>query len=223
MTNLATLLALLNSEKQAFIQMTAKIMPDNPSDSGWSAEDIKAVQYRPDIKNYENVVKIATLIVDTETQLTTLVNQVSSLQGTSDNHTDRLISLESKVSSIETNIGLINASINSYMTDNDAAVDVIRNGLASEVTRAKNIETTLQADINTRATKVDCNSKTTMAEVKEYLVSAGIQDQTQPYTSLSDFPAVGDDNVFYIAKDTNLLYRWTGSAYTVFSSPLTLG
>ena len=39
------------------------------------------------------------------------------------------------------------------------------------------------------------------------------------YTNLASFPAVGDINVIYCAKDTQKLYLWSGSAYTeVFPS-----
>lgn len=39
------------------------------------------------------------------------------------------------------------------------------------------------------------------------------------YTNLAGFPAVGDINVIYCAKDTQKLYLWSGSAYTeVFPS-----
>jgi hypothetical protein len=39
------------------------------------------------------------------------------------------------------------------------------------------------------------------------------------YTDLASFPATGDINVIYCAKDTQKLYLWSGSAYVeVFPS-----
>ena len=43
------------------------------------------------------------------------------------------------------------------------------------------------------------------------------------YTTLSDFPSVGEDNVIYVALDTNLTYRWGGSQYIEISASLALG
>jgi len=31
------------------------------------------------------------------------------------------------------------------------------------------------------------------------------------YASLANFPLIGFDNVFYLALDTNKLYRWNGT------------
>lgn len=38
------------------------------------------------------------------------------------------------------------------------------------------------------------------------------------YNNQNDFPAQGESNKLYIAKNTNIIYRWTGEAYTPISS-----
>lgn len=43
------------------------------------------------------------------------------------------------------------------------------------------------------------------------------------YTSISDFPEKGISNFIYVATDTNLTYRWSGSKYTEISPSITLG
>lgn len=48
-------------------------------------------------------------------------------------------------------------------------------------------------------------------------------DQIIEYPSISDFPETGESNKIYLAKDTNLSYRWSGTQYTVISSSLSLG
>lgn len=48
-------------------------------------------------------------------------------------------------------------------------------------------------------------------------------DDVQEYNSMSDFPATGEAGKIYIAKDTNLTYRWSGSQYTEISPSLALG
>jgi len=40
-----------------------------------------------------------------------------------------------------------------------------------------------------------------------------LESRVEQYTNLAAFPATGDEDVFYIAKDTGYLYRWTGAEY----------
>ena len=48
-------------------------------------------------------------------------------------------------------------------------------------------------------------------------------DDVVEYNSLSDFPATGESGIIYIAKDTNITYRWGGSEYVPIGSDLALG
>lgn len=48
-------------------------------------------------------------------------------------------------------------------------------------------------------------------------------DDVVTYNSLSDFPVTGEDGKIYIAKDTNITYRWGGSSYVAIGSDLALG
>ena len=48
-------------------------------------------------------------------------------------------------------------------------------------------------------------------------------DDVLEFDSKSDFPATGEDGKIYIAKDTNLQYRWSGTAYVEISPSLALG
>ncbi len=45
----------------------------------------------------------------------------------------------------------------------------------------------------------------------------------QEYASRSNFPATGKDDTIYIAVDTNITYRWSGTTYVEISSSLALG
>ena len=51
----------------------------------------------------------------------------------------------------------------------------------------------------------------------------GSYDEVQYYASTSAFPATGTDEVIYVAKDTNLQYRWGGQSYVGIGSHLALG
>lgn len=48
-------------------------------------------------------------------------------------------------------------------------------------------------------------------------------DNIDEYDSLADFPETGEEGKIYVAKDTNLTYRWTGSQYVEISPSLALG
>ena len=48
-------------------------------------------------------------------------------------------------------------------------------------------------------------------------------DDVLEYENLAAFPTIGESGKIYVAKDTNLTYRWSGSAYVVISSSLVLG
>ena len=48
-------------------------------------------------------------------------------------------------------------------------------------------------------------------------------DDVVEYDSQDDFPETGEDGKIYIAKDTNLTYRWSGSQYVEISPSIALG
>lgn len=48
-------------------------------------------------------------------------------------------------------------------------------------------------------------------------------DDVLEFANLASFPVTGEAGKLYIAIDTNLVYRWTGSTYAVTSSSLALG
>lgn len=48
-------------------------------------------------------------------------------------------------------------------------------------------------------------------------------DDVQEYPTRDDFPDTGQDGIIYVAEDTNLTYRWSGSAYAEISPSLALG
>lgn len=48
-------------------------------------------------------------------------------------------------------------------------------------------------------------------------------DDVLEYDSRSTFPGVGLSGIIYVAKDTNLTYRWTGGIYVEISQSLALG
>ena len=48
-------------------------------------------------------------------------------------------------------------------------------------------------------------------------------DDVLEYDTFGDFPVTGEDSKIYIALDTDLVYRWSGTVYTEISKSLALG
>ena len=48
-------------------------------------------------------------------------------------------------------------------------------------------------------------------------------DEILEYANLAAFPVTGDSNKLYVALDSNLIYRWTGSTYGSTNAGLALG
>ena len=65
--------------------------------------------------------------------------------------------------------------------------------------------------------ELDANGKVPSAQLPAYV------DDVLEYASLSAFPESGETGKIYVAVDTNVTYRWGGSAYVVIGSSLALG
>ena len=48
-------------------------------------------------------------------------------------------------------------------------------------------------------------------------------DDVLEYSNLASFPTTGETGKLYVAIDTNLVYRWSGSTYSITSASLALG
>lgn len=65
--------------------------------------------------------------------------------------------------------------------------------------------------------ELDVNGKVPSSQLPSYV------DDVLEYSTLSSFPATGETGKIYIALDTNLSYRWSGSTYVTIASDLALG
>lgn len=123
----------------------------------------------------------------------------------------------------------------------EAIKDIADNG---GVTGVKgNAETTYRkGNVNITPTNIGLGNVTNDAQVKrsEMGVANGVAtlgtdgkvpssqlpsyvDDVLEYTNKDGFPATGEAGKIYIAKDTNLTYRWSGTAYAEISASLALG
>lgn len=75
---------------------------------------------------------------------------------------------------------------------------------------------TLWSKIKTNFPKLE-NDKIPSTYLPSYV------DDVLEYTNKSSFPTTGEEGKIYVAKDTNIIYRWSGSAYIEISASLALG
>lgn len=114
------------------------------------------------------------------------------------------------------------------LTDTDAIQEIVAGKAAASHTHGQSditgLETALAGKISTSAkganggvAELNANGKVPSSQLPSYV------DDVLSYNSASAFPATGEDGKIYIAKDTNLSYRWGGSEYVVISPSLALG
>lgn len=79
-----------------------------------------------------------------------------------------------------------------------------------------NNENNIDINVTDASQDVTLNITPTLVEIN--ILRSGGEVNILQFDSLADFPATGSSDYFYLAKDTNKLYRWTGSAYAEISA-----
>lgn len=74
-----------------------------------------------------------------------------------------------------------------------------------------------QIGANNGVASLDSTGRVPSAQLPSYV------DDVLEYDNRSSFPGMGQSGIIFIAKDTNLAYRWTGSVYVEISPSLALG
>lgn len=111
--------------------------------------------------------------------------------------------------------------------ENAAAVSTLASGLAAAATKSElnSVSSTaggaMDVAVETRerlASKADLvGGKVPAAQLPSFV------DDVLEYDSVSAFPATGEAGRIFVAKDTNLTYRWSGTQYVEISPSLALG
>ena len=81
---------------------------------------------------------------------------------------------------------------------------------------ALKLDTSLKGAANGLA-ELDANGLIPSAQLPSFV------DDVLEYANLAAFPGTGETGKIYVAQDTNITYRWSGSQYTEISSSLALG
>lgn len=74
-----------------------------------------------------------------------------------------------------------------------------------------------QKGTNGGVAELDSTGRVPSSQLPSYV------DDVLEYNTLSSFPPTGEDGKIYIAEDTNLQYRWSGTQYVEISPSLALG
>ena len=116
-----------------------------------------------------------------------------------------------------TNISNNVANLTNSTSNLSNAINSTNNNVANLTNVVANkVNTSLLGAVNGVAT-LDSDGKVPSTQLPSYV------DDVVEYNNLAAFPITGEVSKIYVAKDTNLTYRWSGSGYVEISPSLALG
>lgn len=154
---------------------------------------------------------------------TTIPGQIEDLKEADSNLSNRIDDLDNK---IDKEIADREAEIDRIENKFDGVTDELEAALQKEIEDRKAGDTTitnsLNAFISTKGqpgglAELDSTGKVPAAQLPSYV------DDVLEFSTKDQFPQTGETGKIYVAKDTNLTYRWTGTQYLEISQSLALG
>lgn len=154
---------------------------------------------------------------------TTIPGQIEDLKEADSNLNNRIEDLDDK---IDKEIADREAEIDRIENKFDGVTDELEDALQKEIEDRKAGDTTitnsLNAFISTKGqpgglAELDSTGKVPAAQLPSYV------DDVLEFSTKDQFPQTGETGKIYVAKDTNLTYRWTGTQYLEISQSLALG
>lgn len=154
---------------------------------------------------------------------TTIPGQIEDLKEADSNINNRIDDLDDK---IDKEIADREAEIDRIENKFDGVTDKLEDALQKEIEDRKAGDTTitnsLNAFISTKGqpgglAELDSIGKVPAAQLPSYV------DDVLEFSTKAQFPQTGETGKIYVAKDTNLTYRWTGTQYLEISQSLALG
>lgn len=154
---------------------------------------------------------------------TTIPGQIEDLKEADTNLNNRIDDLDDK---IDKEIADREAEIDRIENKFDGVTDALEDALQKEIEDRKAGDTTitnsLNAFISTKGqpsglAELDSTGKVPAAQLPSYV------DDVLEFSTKDQFPQTGETGKIYVAKDTNLTYRWTGTQYLEISQSLALG
>lgn len=157
-------------------------------------------------------------------ELNTIIpGQIEELKEADSNINNRIDDLDDK---IDKEIADREAEIDRIENKFDGVTDKLEDALQKEIEDRKAGDTTitnsLNAFISTKGqpgglAELDSTGKVPAAQLPSYV------DDVLEFSTKDQFPQTGETGKIYVAKDTNLTYRWTGTQYLEISQSLALG
>ena len=153
----------------------------------------------------------------------TIPGQIEDLKEADSNLNNRIDNLDDK---IDKEIADREAEIDRIENKFDGVTDELEAALQKEIEDRKAGDTTitnsLNAFISTKGqpgglAELDSTGKVPAAQLPSYV------DDVLEFSTKDQFPQTGETGKIYVAKDTNLTYRWTGTQYLEISQSLALG
>lgn len=153
----------------------------------------------------------------------TIPGQIEELKEADSNINNRIDDLDDK---IDKEIADREAEIDRIENKFDGVTDALEDALQKEIENRKAGDTTitnsLNAFISTKGqpsglAELDSTGKVPAAQLPSYV------DDVLEFSTKAQFPQTGETGKIYVAKDTNLTYRWTGTQYLEISQSLALG
>lgn len=153
----------------------------------------------------------------------TIPGQIEDLKEADSNLSNRIDNLDDK---IDKEIADREAEIDRLENKFDGVTDKLEDALQKEIEDRKAGDTTitnsLNAFISTKGqpsglAELDSTGKVPAAQLPSYV------DDVLEFSTKAQFPQTGETGKIYVAKDTNLTYRWTGTQYLEISQSLALG
>lgn len=154
---------------------------------------------------------------------TTIPGQIEELKEADSNINNRIDDLDDK---IDKEIADREAEIDRIENKFDGVTDALEDALQKEIENRKAGDTTitnsLNAFISTKGqpsglAELDSTGKVPAVQLPSYV------DDVLEFSTKAQFPQTGETGKIYVAKDTNLTYRWTGTQYLEISQSLALG
>lgn len=154
---------------------------------------------------------------------TTIPGQIEDLKEADSNLNNRIDNLDNK---IDKEIADREAEIDRIENKFDGVTDKLEDALQKEIEDRKAGDTTitnsLNAFISTKGqpgglAELDSTGKVPAVQLPSYV------DDVLEFSTKAQFPQTGETGKIYVAKDTNLTYRWTGTQYLEISQSLALG
>lgn len=154
---------------------------------------------------------------------TTIPGQIEDLKEADSNLNNRIDDLDDK---IDKEIADREAEIDRIENKFDGVTDALEDALQKEIEDRKAGDTTITNSLNAFVStkgqpgglaELDSTGKVPAAQLPSYV------DDVLEYSTKAQFPQTGETGKIYVAKDTNLTYRWTGTQYLEISQSLALG